>query len=79
SHETVLRIPTQTLLEGKRVLLYRADGILEERKVATGLANWEYTEIASGLNEGDSIVISLDRAGVKAGARVQPEVNKSAK
>lgn len=75
----VLRIPTQTLLEGKRVLLYRPDGVLEERTVTTGLANWEKTEITSGLKEGDQIVLSLDRAGVKAGARVQPEAVKPAK
>jgi len=80
SHENVLRIPTQTLLEGNRVLLYRAtDGVLEERTVATGLTNWEYTEITSGLNEGDRIVMSLDLAGVKAGVRVQPEEAKPAK
>ncbi len=79
SHEKVLRIPTQTLLEGKRVLLYRPDGILEERKVETGLANWEYTEVTSGLNESDRIVTSLDQAGVKAGVRVQPEAAKPAK
>ena len=76
----VLRIPTQTLLEGKRVLLYRgSDGTLEERTVATGLSNWEHTEIISGLNEGDQIVTSLDRAGVKAGAHVQPEATALAK
>jgi len=80
SHEKVLRIPTQTLLEGKNVLFYRAsDGMLEERAVATGLANWEYTEIISGLNEGDRVVLSLDQAGVKAGVRVQPEAVKPAK
>ncbi|MDD5384169.1 MAG: efflux RND transporter periplasmic adaptor subunit [Gallionella sp.] len=79
SRANVLRIPTQTMLEGKRVLLYRADGVLEERTVTTGLANWEQAEITAGLNEGDQIVMSLDRAGVKAGARVQPEVNKPAK
>ena len=79
ARENTLRIPTQTLLEGKRVLLYRADGILEERKVETGLANWEYTEIASGLVEGDRIVMSLDLEGVKAGARVQPETGKPVK
>ena len=73
SHEDVLRIPTQALLEGRRVLLYRPDGVLEERKVETGLANWEHTEIASGLKEGDRIVMSLDQEGVKAGAHVQPE------
>jgi HlyD family secretion protein len=43
------------------------------------LANWDHTEIISGLNEGDQIVMSLDQAGVKAGVRVQPEENKSVK
>lgn len=79
ARENVLRIPTQALLEGKRVLLYRPDGMLEERTVTTGLANWEKTEITSGLKEGDQIVTSLDREGVKAGARVQPEAVKPAK
>ncbi len=78
THPNVLRIPTQSLLEGKRVLVYK-DGILEERTVSTGLANWEQTEITGGLVEGDKIVLSLDQAGVKAGAKVQPEVGKPAK
>jgi HlyD family secretion protein len=78
--DKVLRIPTQTLLEGKRVLLYRPlDGALSERTVQTGLNNWEYTEITSGLKEGDQVVLSLDQAGVKAGARVKPENPKPAK
>lgn len=80
AHENTLRIPTQAMLEGKRVLLYQAnDGLLVERTVETGLSNWEYAEILSGLKEGDQIVLSLDRAGVKAGARVQPESGKPAK
>jgi len=69
-HENVLRIPTQTLLEGKKVLLYKTDGVLEERTVTTGLANWEQSEITSGLTEGERIVLSLDQAGVKAGVKV---------
>ncbi len=79
AHERVLRIPTQALMEGKRVLLYRPDGTLEERKVVTGLSNWERTEIISGLNEGDQIVISLDRTGAKAGARALPETSAPSK
>lgn len=78
-HEKVLRIPTQTLMEGKRVLLYQNDGKLAERSVVTGLANWEYTEIKAGLNEGEQIVFSLDRPGVKAGVLVLPEVVPAAK
>ena len=79
THDNVLRIPTPTLLEGKKVLFYRADGVLEDRTVTTGLANWDHTEIISGLNEGDQLVMSLDQAGVKPGVRVQPEVSKPAK
>jgi HlyD family secretion protein len=79
SHANVLYIPTQALLEGNRVLFYRSDGILEDRTVTTGLANWDRTEITSGLNEGDRIVLSLDQAGVKAGARVQPEAAEAVK
>ena len=75
----VLRIPTQTLLEGNRVLLYGSNGVLEERKVKTGLSNWEYAEVLSGLEEGDRVVSSLDREGVKAGVSVVPEEAKPAK
>ena len=80
SHEKVLFIPTQALLEGKRVLVYRPDdGVLEERTVTTGLANWDRTEITAGLNEGEQIVMSLDQAGVKAGVHVRPDMKKAAK
>jgi HlyD family secretion protein len=75
--ENVLRIPTQDLMEGKKVLVYKADGKLEERIVTTGLANWQYTEILSGLQEGEQIVASLERAGMKAGAKVRPEATPS--
>ncbi len=69
----VLRVPTSALLEGARVLLVDRDDGLVERKLKTGLANWEYTEVLDGLAAGDRIVTSLDRAGVKAGAKVAAE------
>lgn len=71
--QNVLRIPAQALLEGNRVLLYGSKGLLEERKVAIGLSNWEYAEITSGLKQGERVVLSLDRPGVKAGVKVVPE------
>jgi HlyD family secretion protein len=45
-------------------------GRLVEKKVATGLQNWNFTEITSGLAAGEKVVVSLDRPEVKAGARV---------
>ena len=61
------------LLEGGRVLVVDADSTLVERRLKTGLSNWEFTEVVEGLAAGDRIVTSLDRAGVKAGARVTVE------
>lgn len=69
----VLRIPSSALLEGGKVLLYQAKTQkLEERLVKSGIANWEYTEILDGLVQGDKIVTSVEREGVKDGAFVAP-------
>ena len=66
----VLRVPTAALIEGGRVMVLNAEsGKLEERKVKAGTANWEFTEVVEGLAEGERIVTSLEREGVKVGAR----------
>ncbi len=64
----VLRVPTSALLEGGRVLVAGDDGRLQERTIRPGLANWEFTEVLDGLQPGERVVTSLERAGVKAGA-----------
>ncbi len=75
--DNVLRMPTPALMPGNRVLLLTQAGVLEERKIEVGLSNWEFTEIKAGLARGERIVTSLDRDGVKAGARaVAEEKNK---
>ena len=66
--EKVVRVPTSALQEGERVLLASADGTLQERKLKTGLSNWEFTEVLEGLTAGDKVVTSLEREGVKPGA-----------
>jgi HlyD family secretion protein len=78
TRDNVLRVPTAALLEGNRALVAVADR-LEERKLKTGLANWEYTEVVAGLAVGDKVVTSLERAGVKAGVAVVAEPAKAAK
>ncbi|PKO53243.1 MAG: efflux RND transporter periplasmic adaptor subunit [Betaproteobacteria bacterium HGW-Betaproteobacteria-20] len=76
SHDNVLRVPTSTLLEGNKVLLYQpVTKKLEERTIKAGITNWEYTEVLDGLKQGDRIVASLEREGVKAGVAVKPEAN----
>lgn len=78
AREDVLRIPTPALMPGDRVLVLTADGTLEERKITIGLTNWEYTEVTAGLARNDRVVTSLDREGVKAGARAAVESKSAA-
>jgi HlyD family secretion protein len=71
--ENVVRVPTSALQEGGHVLVAAVDGMLKQRQVKTGLANWEYTEVSSGLEPGERVVMSLERSGVQAGARFVAE------
>ena len=77
--DDVVRVPTSALLEGGRVLVAGAEGKLEERKIKTGLANWEYTEVTEGLKAGEKVVTSLERVGVKAGAPYTVETKPAGK
>ena len=65
----VVRVPTSALLEGNRVLVAGKEGELLERKIKTGLSNWEFSEVLDGLEAGERVVTSLERAGVKAGVK----------
>ncbi|UCG71697.1 MAG: efflux RND transporter periplasmic adaptor subunit [Chromatiales bacterium] len=73
TRDDVLRIPTQVLMEGGRVMVLNASGVLEVREVSRGLANWEFTEILDGVSEGERLVLSVDREGVVEGAAAKPE------
>jgi len=75
----VLRIPTAALQEGNRVLVFNErEGRLDQRKIETGLSNWEHTEVRAGLAAGERVVLSLERSGVKAGARARAESGPTA-
>ena len=53
----------------------RAVGVVvpRARPFTAGLRNWEWTEVRAGLTAGDPVIVSLDRAEVRDGARVAPE------
>jgi HlyD family secretion protein len=65
----VLRVPTNAIIESKSVLVIE-NGKAVSREVKTGLKNWDWTEATSGLAEGAAVITSLEKQGVKAGARV---------
>ena len=71
--DKVVRVPTSALQEGGKVLVGGQDGTLQERSVKTGLSNWEFTEVLEGLTAGERVVTSLEREGVKAGARFKAD------
>jgi HlyD family secretion protein len=64
------RIPTTALFQNNRVLVVE-DDVLVEREIETGLRNWDFVEVQAGLEEGEVVVTSLDRAEVKAGQVVE--------
>jgi HlyD family secretion protein len=77
ARDGVLRVPTYALI-GDRAVLVVLDSRLVERPVRTGLRNWDAVEIVSGLTAGELVVVSLDRAEVRAGAmvRIESEVQR---
>ena len=78
SNET-LGLPTQAIMRGDNVYVINDDNTIEKRELETGLSNWQFTEILSGLELEDRIVLSVDRAGVKDGARVEVDTSNEDK
>ncbi|MHB0982303.1 MAG: efflux RND transporter periplasmic adaptor subunit [Thiobacillus sp.] len=69
----VLRVPTQAIQQDGSVLVLGTGDKLETRKLKTGLANWAFTEVVSGLDAGDRVLLTFDDENVKAGVKVKPK------
>ena len=68
--ENTLRIPTEAVLEGNRVFVYFPDNkMIKERTFKSGISNWYYTEVISGLKPDELVVVNVDRVGMKDGAK----------
>lgn len=68
-----LVIPSQAVIEkeGKKFVYLVKGATAVYSAVETGRFNWNYTEIKAGLSEGEEIVVSLDAAGLRDGARLR--------
>ena len=42
-------------------------------QITTGLTNWEFTEVLSGIREGEQVVTAVNREGIEAGVLVRAE------
>jgi len=77
-HKDTMRIPTEAVLDDDRVFVLRPEeGLLEERRIKTGMSNWDHTEILSGLELGERVVTSVDIEGVEDGALAREEITES--
>jgi len=72
SRTAAVACPTASILvrpRGKFVYLV-ADGTIRETAVETGLSNWEWTEVTSGLAAGDRIAAPPESVRLQDGLRV---------
>ncbi len=55
----VLLVPNQTITRRSQETYVQVlkDGVLEQRAVKTGISNWQYTEVTTGLGEGEQVAI----------------------
>ncbi len=69
--EAVLRIPTQAIRQNNKVWTVDENNRLAEQTLETGLSNWSFTEVRSGLKAGDQVLMSFDQDDIKTGVVVQ--------
>ena len=68
AREDVVRIPSESIFDDQNVLVYLPEtSMLQQRTITIGLENWDFTEVVSGLEDGELVVISLGREGVADG------------
>ena len=79
ARDGVVRMPTAALMPGNRVLvLRRRRGAAKSAASKPGSPTGSSPRSRSGLKQGDRVVTSLERAGVKAGARAVEEAKAAA-
>lgn len=76
TRENVLRVPSEAVLDKKFVFVLAGNNKLQKRDVQIGLANWDFTEIASGVKAGEQVVITPDRKGVENGVSAEIEAKE---
>lgn len=67
---SALRVPTELIVDEKFVLVVDENNLVQQREIKIGLANWHYSEVLGGLEDGDLIVGNIGVAGIAAGAEV---------
>jgi HlyD family secretion protein len=74
--EDTLRIPTEAVFDQNQVYVFDPDsGLVEQREIVIGTANWDHTEVKEGLTEGEVVITSVDREGLADGVEARREAD----
>ena len=74
THPNTLRVPTEAVFDGDQLYVFNPNsGLLEQRTVRIGTSNWDHTEILDGLQAGEQVVTTVDRAGLSDGIAAATE------
>lgn len=68
-HADTLRIPSEAVFDGDQVYVFDEDaGLVTQHTIKIGTSNWDVSEVLEGLQEGDTVITTIDREGLKDGA-----------
>ncbi len=75
----VLLVPAQAIISRGTDTLVQVlkDGVSEERSVQTGISNWQYVEITSGLSEGEQVIVPVVITTTTTSGTSQPRQSQS--
>jgi len=78
--KNIVAVPTNTIIERptKKTCFVIENNIAKEKEITTGLEADNFTQILSGLSEGESLVVE-GQSTLKTGARVKIQKNKEGK
>jgi HlyD family secretion protein len=67
---SVTRIPTSALVGENSVWVFNpASATVNKRQIETGISNWNFTEVSSGLESGEWLVTSTDNEALEDGVQ----------
>ena len=71
--QDILRVPNSAIssVGGRTIVQVIKDGVTEQRDITTGITDYQYTEVTSGLTEGEQIVIMQGSTSSSTGSTSQ--------
>ena len=72
--DPVVRVPTEALLGGNQIVRFNSQSSrLEKVAVEVGFSNWSWSEIRSGIQAGDQILVRLEKLDELLDTEVNPQ------